>query len=66
MQASGLGKLTPNMILCGFLDNWQKRPNMISDYVEIIQYAKLILDIFVISKSTNITTFEKLVINKFA
>lgn len=46
MEASGLGKLSPNMILCGFLDNWQNRSNMVNDYVEIIQYVESIVDIY--------------------
>ncbi|EDV26617.1 uncharacterized protein TRIADDRAFT_54806 [Trichoplax adhaerens] len=39
MQASGLGKLSPNMILFGFLENWQNRDDRIENYVAIIHDA---------------------------
>ena len=37
MQACGLGKLSPNMILFGYMENWQNRIDSVDNYVNIIQ-----------------------------
>ena len=37
-QASGIGKLKPNILLMGFKENWQtSERNEIVDYVEVMQ-----------------------------
>lgn len=38
LQASGIGKLKPNILLMGFKENWQtSERNEIVDYVEVMQ-----------------------------
>lgn len=40
IQASGLGKLRPNILLMGFKSNWENAdPKEIQDYLQIIHYA---------------------------
>ncbi|RDD45716.1 Solute carrier family 12 member 2 [Trichoplax sp. H2] len=39
MQACGLGKLSPNMILFGYMENWKNRLTLVDDYVNIIHDA---------------------------
>lgn len=42
LQASGLGKLTPNILMMGFKQDWQtcEKQDLV-DYVEIMQYVLL-------------------------
>lgn len=37
-QASGVGKLVPNMLIMGYMNNWQTRdPQEVNEYFDTIQ-----------------------------
>ena len=39
MDLTGLGNLSPNLIMVGFKENWRLSPEETSDYFSILQYA---------------------------
>ena len=39
MDLSGLGNLSPNLVMVGFKEKWRLSSEETSDYVSILQYA---------------------------
>ena len=39
MNASGLGKLVPNMVLMGFKNNWMEDLDSINEYLNVVHHG---------------------------
>jgi len=41
MQISGLGAISPNMMVCGFPDRWREQPESASSWADLMRAAKV-------------------------